>query len=52
MNHIQILEQMLSFSMQQHIIKDKTIEELQKKVAEYESAVKAVNTAKTVKETK
>jgi hypothetical protein len=34
MNHQQILEQMLSFSMQQHVIKDKTIEDLQVKNAE------------------
>jgi len=30
MNHLQILEQMLSFSLSQHIAKDKTIEDLQK----------------------
>lgn len=38
MNQVQLLEQMLSFSLQQHAIKDKTIEDLQKKVAEYEAA--------------
>lgn len=34
MNHQQILEQMLSFVMQQHIVKDAQIENLQKQNAE------------------
>jgi len=34
MNVQQMLENMLNFSLQQHSIKDKVIEELQKKVAE------------------
>jgi hypothetical protein len=34
MTHQQILEQMLNFSLQQHIQKDKTIEDLQKANAE------------------
>jgi hypothetical protein len=34
MNHQQILEQMLNFSLQQHIAKDQVIEDLQKKNAE------------------
>jgi hypothetical protein len=36
MNVQQMLENMLNFSMQQHALKDKTIEELQKKVSENE----------------
>jgi hypothetical protein len=35
-NHTQILEQLLNFSLQQHVIKDQTIEGLQKRVAELE----------------
>lgn len=34
MNHQQILEQMLSFSLQQHVMKDKTVEDLQKQTAD------------------
>lgn len=37
MNHKQILEQMLSFSLQQHEGKDKLIEDLQKKLSGYEA---------------
>lgn len=36
MNQQQILEQFLNFSMQQHAIKDQTIADLQKRVAELE----------------
>lgn len=34
MNHQQILEQMLNFSLSQHIAKDKIIEDLQKQNTE------------------
>ena len=34
LNHQQIVEQILSFSLQQHLVKDKAIEDLQKQVAE------------------
>lgn len=34
MNHQQILENMLNFSLQQHTIKDKVIEDLQKQTTE------------------
>ena len=34
MTHQQILEQMLNFVLQQHVAKDKIIEDLQAKVAE------------------
>lgn len=36
MNQQQILEQMLNFSMQQHAIKDQTIEGLRKQVTDLE----------------
>ena len=36
MNHQQIIENMLNFSMQQHVLKDQTIEGLQKRIAELE----------------
>ena len=41
MNHQQILEQMLSFSLQQHTIKDKLIEDLQKQIAEFQKSLEA-----------
>jgi len=34
MNHLQILENMLNFSLQQHTIKDKVIEDSQKQIAD------------------
>lgn len=36
MNQLQILEQMLSFSLQQHGFKDKIVEDLQKQNTEYQ----------------
>ena len=36
MNQLQILEQMLSFSLQQHGLKDQIVEDLQKKNTEYQ----------------
>ena len=38
MNQQQILEQMLSFSLQQHGIKDKVIEDLQKQLTEVQKS--------------
>ena len=35
-NYTQILEQMLNFSNQQHVVKDQTIKGLQEKVADLE----------------
>ena len=46
MNQQQILEQMLSFSLQQHGAKDKTIEDLQKRIAEIQKQVDSYNVAK------
>lgn len=43
MNQQQILEQMLSFSLQQHGMKDKTIEDLQKRVTELQKQVDQAN---------
>ncbi len=48
MNHSQILEQLLSFSLQQHVIKDKQIEDLQKQVADFNKAQVAQQEAKPV----
>jgi hypothetical protein len=45
MNHQQILEQMLSFSLQQHTIKDKTIEDLQKQITDLQKQQDAVQVA-------
>jgi hypothetical protein len=47
MNQQQILERMLSFSLQQHGAKDKTIEELQKKIAELQKSMDGWNAAKS-----
>jgi hypothetical protein len=41
MNHIQILEQLLNFTLQQHVVKDKLIEDLQKKITELQKQVDA-----------
>lgn len=49
MNYNQIVEQMLTFALQQHQAKDALIEELRKKIAEFETAKVAQNNTKPVK---
>ena len=46
MNQLQILEQMLSFSLQQHGAKDKTIEDLQKRLTDLQKTVDTYNATK------
>jgi hypothetical protein len=46
MNHLQILEQMLSFSLDQHKMKDRTIEGLQSQVAELQKKLAGYETSK------
>lgn len=41
MTHIEIISSMLNFSLQQHINKDKTIEDLTAKLAAYEATKQA-----------
>lgn len=52
MKQKQILTEMLGFSMQQHEIKDKVIEALEAKIAEYEATKQAKSEAKPAKEIK